>query len=205
MRSEVQTLLAQLRPAIGDQRVLEAIASIPRECFVPAPLRQHAYDNVALPIGHHQTISQPLVVARMCELLELQPTDRVLDVGTGSGYHAALLAVLAAEVWTIERCAPLAHAAAATLSELGLANVTCVVGDGAHGLPAHAPYHAINVAAGAAEVPDELQRQLTVGGRLVVPVGLPDQYLVAIRRDASDSWRRERHEAVRFVPLVTGP
>ena len=204
MRSEVQALHAQLRPAIGDQRVLAAIASIPRERFVPASLREHAYDNVALPIGHEQTISQPLVVARMCELLALRPGDRVLDVGTGSGYHAALLAGLAAEVWTIERCAPLADTAAARLSELGIANITCVVGDGAQGLPAHAPYDAINVAAGAAEVPGELQRQLAVGGRLVAPVGSPDQYLVRIRRDAADRWRRERHEAVRFVPLVGG-
>lgn len=203
MRAEVRALLAQLAPAIGDQRVLAAIASVPRECFVAPQLRAHAYDNVALAIGHEQTISQPLVIARMCELLEIAPGDRVLDVGTGSGYHAAVLAALGARVWTIERCAPLARAAAAALGELGLRDITCLTGDGAEGVPEQAPFDAINVAAASAAIPGALVGQLAVGGRLVAPVGDPDQYLVRVRR-GPDGATQERHEAVRFVALVTG-
>src|SRR5438270_9043730 len=114
------SLLKELRRAIADDRVLDAMAQVPREQFVPAPLRDQAYDNVALPIDHGQTISQPLVVARMLELLEVSPHDRVLDVGTGSGYHAALLSMLAAHVWTVERCAELSAQAGAALEALGI-------------------------------------------------------------------------------------
>src|SRR5581483_342748 len=126
--SPAETLVRQLRAAVRDERVLQAIAELPRECFVPEDQRASAWDNVALPIGAGQTISQPLVVARMLELLRLNPDDRVLDVGTGSGYHAALLSLLAGEVWTIERHASLSDQARAALTELGYANVTCVVG-----------------------------------------------------------------------------
>jgi protein-L-isoaspartate(D-aspartate) O-methyltransferase len=181
--------------------VLGAIASVPRERFVPPALRERAYDNVALPIGHEQTISQPLVVARMLTLLAVAPGDRVLDVGTGSGYHAALLAQLGAHVWSVERSPALSAAAVAVLEELGIATVTCTVGDGTHGLPEQAPFDAINVAAGAAEIPVALERQMAIGGRLVVPVGGSEQYLVRVARTPT-GWLRERHEPVRFVPLI---
>ena len=145
--TQAAALAEQLRPAIGDERVLAAIAAIPRERFVPAPERSRAYDNIALPIACEQTISQPLVVARMLETLALRPQDRVLDIGTGSGYHAALLALLADHVWTIERHAELSHEARAVITGLEIDNVTFIVGDGYQGLPAEAPFDAINVAA----------------------------------------------------------
>lgn len=195
------SLLAELRRTIDDERVLAAIAAVPRERFVPAELRDHAYDNVALPIGHGQTISQPLVVARMLVLLAVAPGERVLDVGTGSGYHAALLAALGARVWSIERQPELAAQARSRLEELGIHQVTCVTGDGTGGLPEQAPFDAINVAAGAPAPPAELERQLARGGRLVVPVGVGDQYLVLVRRTRT-GMVRERYEPVRFVPLL---
>ena len=144
---DVDSLIDQLRPYVASERVLDAIAGVPRECFVPAPLRDRAYDNRALAIGCGQTISQPLVVARMSELLAPLPDARVLDVGTGSGYHAAVLARLAAHVWSIERHARLSRRAARNLAAAGVENVTLVVGDGTRGLPERAPFDAINVAA----------------------------------------------------------
>jgi protein-L-isoaspartate(D-aspartate) O-methyltransferase len=199
-----EALIALLRQAIGDQRVLDAIGSVPRELFVPARQRHRAYDNEALPIGAGQTISQPIVVARMLELLELDGSERVLDVGTGSGYHAALLSRLAREVYSIERHAELSRLACDALAELKVANVHLFVGDGAAGLPDHAPFDAINVAAATGkEVPPALIAQLAPGGRLVAPVGGRDQRLTVIRR-AGDSITHRRYEAVRFVPLVRG-
>lgn len=195
-------LAEQLRPAIGDQRVLAAIAAIPRERFVPASERRRAYANVALPIACGQTISQPLVVARMLETLALRREDRVLDIGTGSGYHAALLALLADHVWTIERHAALSHDAQATIEGLGIDNVTFIVGDGYRGLPEAAPFDAINVAAATGEsVPLALEQQLAEGGRLVAPVGECDQHLTLTRLSHGEL-TRTRLEAVRFVPLV---
>lgn len=194
-------LIAELARTITDQRVLAAIAGVARERFVAPELRDQAYANVALPIGYDQTISQPLVVARMTELLALSPTDRVLDVGTGSGYHAAVLARLAAHVWTIERCPPLSVQAQDALAALGVTNVTCCIGDGTRGLVREAPFDAINVAAGTASVPAALEAQLAVGGRLVVPVGEADQHLMVVRR-SERGLTRERHEPVRFVPLI---
>lgn len=198
-----EALVRHLRESVANEVVLAAIAALPRERFVSPEQRPSAYDNVALPIGSGQTISQPLVVARMLELLDPRAADRVLDVGTGSGYHAALLARLCAHVWTIERHEALSRRAQAVLGELGITNVTFVVGDGTAGLAEFAPFDAINVAASALEEPTALEEQLAPGGRMVVPVGDTEQYLVLIRRTA-DGIRRERHEPVRFVPLVSG-
>jgi protein-L-isoaspartate(D-aspartate) O-methyltransferase len=197
-------LADSLREAISDERVLSAIATVPRERFVLASELQRAYENTALPIDCGQTISQPLVVARMLELLELRPEDRVLDVGTGSGYHAALLARLAAHVWTIERHPRLSAQAERTLAELEIKNVDFVVGDGWEGLAEHRPYDAINVAAATTEgLPAALAGQLARGGRMIVPVGGQNQRLILARR-TPQGLRRRTLEPVRFVPLVRG-
>jgi protein-L-isoaspartate(D-aspartate) O-methyltransferase len=213
--SEAARLVAELRQYVGDERVLDAIGRIPREAFVPDDLREHAYDNTALGIGCGQTISQPLVVARMTELLELHPSDRVLDVGTGSGYHAAILAALADHVWSIERHAALTREAAGALARAGVENVTLIVGDGCRGLPGHAPFDAINVAAaGGRDALKTLEEQLAPDGRLVAPLvgrgssgfealgvtGRRQRLTVARREGDQVSWRQL--EEVRFVPLV---
>ena len=164
---------------------------------------REAWDNIPLPIGSGQTISQPLVVARMCELLELTGSESVLDVGTGSGYHAALLARLARHVYSIEVHASLSRSAAANLRAAGVENVTLTIGDGSRGLPAHAPYDAINVAAAAGGgIPPALPAQLRPGGRLVAPVDKGEQRLVVARRTDAGVTLTEL-ERVRFVPLVT--
>jgi protein-L-isoaspartate(D-aspartate) O-methyltransferase len=195
-------LARELRPVVADERVLAAIAAVPRERFVPAEQREHAYENIALPIGDGQTISQPLVVARMLEVLELSPTDRVLDVGTGSGYHAALLAELTREVISIERLPTLSRLAATTLAHLGYTRVTCLVADGWQGVPQLGRFDAINVAAAFGTLPGELLKQLRPGGRMVAPVGENRQHLTRITRTASGAVHQETLEAVRFVPLV---
>ncbi len=202
---EAAELAHTLRPAVADERVLAAIASIPRERFVPHAQRHRAYANVALPIGCDQTISQPLVVARMLEILALEPTDRVLDVGTGSGYHAALLSLLAEHVYTVERHPELTAQAQAAINDLGIDNVSFRVGDGWEGWPAQAPFDAINVAAAMGETPpqtleDQLERS---GGRMVAPVGTKEQHLMLTVR-TGDRIRRRQLEAVQFVPLVRG-
>jgi protein-L-isoaspartate(D-aspartate) O-methyltransferase len=200
--NEADLLVAELQRYVADERVLEAIRRVPREAFVPPDLRSHAYDNTALGIGCGQTISQPLVVARMTELLTLRPGDRVLDVGTGSGYHAAILAALAGHVWSIERHADLSREAAAALDVAGVENVTLLVGDGSRGVPEQAPFDAINVAAaGGRELLETLELQLADGGRLVAPVTGRRQRLTVVRREADRLHWRELEE-VRFVPLV---
>jgi protein-L-isoaspartate(D-aspartate) O-methyltransferase len=200
--SEAASLAERLRPAVANDRALAAVASIPRDRFVPEPERHRAYENVALPIACEQTISQPLVVARMLEALDPGPTDRVLDIGTGSGYHAALLALLGGHVWTVERHAELSAQAEQAIHGLGLDNVTFVVADGGTGLPSEAPFDAINVAAATNErVAECLEDQLAMGGRLVAPVGRRRQHLIRVTR-TPDGFVRERLEAVRFVPLV---
>jgi protein-L-isoaspartate(D-aspartate) O-methyltransferase len=196
-----EQLAARLAAHVGDARVLAAVRDVPRDRFVPPELRDEAWENVPLPIGEGQTISQPLVVARMCELLALSGDERVLDVGTGSGYHAALLARLVRHVWSIEVHAALSAQARENLAAAGVDNVTLVVGDGAAGLEEVAPFDAINVAAACRDVPPALQRQLADGGRLVAPVGGHEQRLVLLRRHG-DRVERRQLERVRFVPFT---
>lgn len=208
--SPAARLAAKLAGAIRDERVLRAIAAVPRDRFTPPDVRDRAYENVALPIACEQTISQPIVVARMLELLELRGEERVLDVGTGSGYHAALLAQLVPRVLTIERHAELSEAAASVMRELGIENVEFFVGDGSRGIPSRGPYDAINIAAAVgARVPPALIEQLAPGGRLVAPVHVdpdePDAQRLTVLRRAEGIVSHTVLEPVRFVPLVAGP
>jgi protein-L-isoaspartate(D-aspartate) O-methyltransferase len=189
---------------IRDRRVLEAMRTVPREAFVPERLAEFAYDDTPLPIGEEQTISQPYVVALMVEALELEPDDKVLEIGAGSGYAAAVLCRITREVWAIERHESLALQARARMERLGYSNVHIMHGDGTLGWPEHAPYDAIAVAAGGPEIPQALLDQLAEGGRLVIPIG-PDprtQSLIRVRRRADGTGVREDLGAVRFVPLI---
>jgi protein-L-isoaspartate(D-aspartate) O-methyltransferase len=185
-----------------DERVLEAMERVPRELFVPEDLRHLAYEDGALPIGNGQTISQPFIVATICQLLDLSADDRVLDVGTGSGYQAAVLAELAAEVVTIERVSELAEAARAALVQAGYGDVEVRVGDGSLGVPERAPFDGIAVAAAAPAIPPALYEQLVEGGRLVVPRGgrWGQQLVVVVR--TQDGPLERASVPCRFVPLV---
>jgi protein-L-isoaspartate(D-aspartate) O-methyltransferase len=193
----------QLRArGIRDERVLAAMARVPREAFIASEDAANAYGDFPLPIGAGQTISQPYIVAAMVEALELHPEDRVLEVGTGTGYEAAILGELAAKVWTIERHAELAGKARETLQRLGYANVHVVHGDGSLGLPEHAPFNKILVAAAAPRVPEALLSQLADGGRLAVPVGTRWEQQVEVIRKLGDQISVTEHDLCRFVPLV---
>jgi protein-L-isoaspartate(D-aspartate) O-methyltransferase len=198
-----QMVDSQLRArGITDQRVLDAMARVPRHEFAPEALRDQAYEDHPLPIGEGQTISQPYIVALMLDALSLLPSDRILEVGTGSGYLTALLAELAGQVVSIERHATLAETAGSVLTRLGYRNVKVIVGDGSWGFPQGAPYDAIIVSAAAAEVPSALVEQLAQGGRMIIPVGPPDsQQLQFIRMDNGEP-RITLRELCRFVPLV---
>jgi protein-L-isoaspartate(D-aspartate) O-methyltransferase len=189
---------------ISDSSVLRALSTVPREHFVARWLRWRAYADTPLPIGSQQTISQPFMVASMTEALGLEGGERVLEIGTGSGYGAAVLAEISGEVYTLERIPELAEPAIQRLHRLGYANVHVVCCDGSLGLPAHAPYDAIVVTANAPEVPTALKRQLKVGGRLVIPVGGDEdqQFLRRVTRTDDDLFEDERLAAVRFVPLI---
>lgn len=188
---------------IRDERVLAAMAAVPRERFVPASARRHAYDDRPLPIGDGQTISQPYVVALMLALLELAPTDRLLEIGAGSGYAAAVAGRCCAEVIGVERLGDLARRADRALRDLGITNVEIVEGDGTLGWPVGAPYDAVLVSAGAPDVPPSLVAQLADGGRLVAPVGAHagGQRLVRVRRTGTDIARTDLGR-VSFVPLI---
>ncbi|MEY8709908.1 protein-L-isoaspartate O-methyltransferase [Mangrovibacter phragmitis] len=202
--NRVQTLLKQLRmQGISDEHVLEALASVPREKFVDEAFEHKAWDNVALPIGSGQTISQPYMVARMTELLELSPESRVLEVGTGSGYQTAILAHLVQHVCSVERIKSLQWHARRRLKQLDLHNVSTRHGDGWQGWRARAPFDAIIVTAAPPEIPVALLSQLDEGGVLVLPVGDEQQLLKRVRRRGAD-FVIETIEAVRFVPLVKG-
>jgi protein-L-isoaspartate(D-aspartate) O-methyltransferase len=194
---------AQLRArGIGDERVLDTMLRVPRHEFAPERYRDQAYEDHPLPIGEGQTISQPYIVARMLEALALKPTDRVLEVGTGSGYLTALLAELAAQVFSVERHAALAEAAKELLARMGYSNVRVIVGDGSQGYAEGAPYDAIIVSAAAAEVPRALLKQLAEGGRMIIPVGAVDSQQLQLIRMESSQPRISLHELCRFVPLV---
>jgi len=191
----------QLRQ-IRDERVLRAMSEVPRHLFVPPHLVARAYEDTPLPIGYGQTISQPLMVALMLEAAQLQGTERVLDVGTGSGYQAALLAHLAREVYSIEIIPALAETARQNLARANISGVEVIIGDGSMGWPAAAPYDAILVAAAAPEIPEPLVAQLSLGGRLIIPVGpLHYQTLMRITR-FPDGIETEELELCGFVPLV---
>jgi len=192
------------RRGIQDDAVLKAMGTVPREAFVPDDMTHRAYEDSPLPIGQGQTISQPYIVAVMIEHLQLHQSDRVLEIGTGSGYGAAVLSRIAAEVYTVERRASLAENARQRLRDLGYENVHLRVGDGSLGWSEQAPFEAILVTAGAPDVPGPLKDQLAVGGRLVIPTGQRPvvQSLVRLRKKDAGDFARERLEAVRFVPLV---
>lgn len=190
-----------VRRGVRDERVLRAMGTVPRHLFVPDYLRDSAYDDGPLPIGEEQTISQPYVVAFMSEAIRPQPADRVLEVGTGSGYQTAVLADLVGHVYSTEVRPRLAEAARARLAELGVSNVTLRAEDGSGGWPEEAPFDSILVTAAAPGVPEALVEQLGEGGRLVIPIGSGDQELVRVTR-GRDGLARERLLPVRFVPLV---
>ncbi|HEX5691355.1 MAG TPA: protein-L-isoaspartate(D-aspartate) O-methyltransferase, partial [Roseiflexaceae bacterium] len=187
---------------IDDERVLAAMAEVPRHLFVPEEMRAHAYQDRALPIEEQQTISQPFIVALMAQALLLAGDERVLEIGAGSGYAAAILSRLAAEVYTIERWPSLAESAQQRLNELGYTNIHVIVGDGTAGLPAYAPFDAIVVAAAAPWAPKPLREQLSDRGRLVIPVGGRDEQLLLRMTRHGSEVRTERLSGVRFVPLI---
>jgi protein-L-isoaspartate(D-aspartate) O-methyltransferase len=189
---------------VRDELVLAAMRKVPRELFLPKKLREFAYEDSPLPIAGDQTISQPYIVAFMAEALTLEGGEKVLEIGAGSGYAAAVISEIAADVYTVERLGQLAEQAAARLADLGYGNVHVLHGDGTRGWPEHAPYDAIVVAAGGPQVPESLKEQLKIGGRLVIPVGADQrtQELVRITRISKDEYRSEDIADVRFVPLI---
>jgi protein-L-isoaspartate(D-aspartate) O-methyltransferase len=189
---------------IRDEVVLAAMNSVPRHIFIDEALGSRAYDDVSLPIGHAQTISQPYIVARMIEILRNgAPLNRVLEIGTGCGYQAAVLGQVAREVYSVERIQPLHKRAAATLKELQARNVVLSYADGTMGRPEIAPFDGIIMAAAATHVPQALLEQLAVGGRMVLPLGVQEQILTLIERD-ENGYHESRLEAVKFVPILTG-
>jgi protein-L-isoaspartate(D-aspartate) O-methyltransferase len=193
----------QLIPrGIKDERVLEAMRTVPRHLFIPSDLRSIAYSDAPLPIGNRQTISQPYIVALMTELLELEGAERVLEVGTGSGYQAAILATLAKEIYTVERISELAQNARMVFQELEIENIQIFERDGSLGLPEFAPFDAIMVTAAAPKVPSPLQEQLAEMGRLVLPVGSRDGQILEKWRKKGTKLECEHIAPVAFVPLV---
>lgn len=204
-RARVRMVDAQIiARGVRDLRVLDAMRRVPREKFVEEGSEELAYEDSPLPIGQGQTISQPFIVARMIELAELEPGGRALDVGTGSGYAAAVMGEIAGEVLTIERHAALGETARRRLERLGYGNIEVRIGDGSNGWPEKAPFDAIIVAAGGPAAPPALKDQLEIGGRLIIPIGKEGkpQRLIRITRIASDKFGKEDFGGVMFVPLV---
>jgi len=208
---EIEADVAATSREIGrkalDRRVMDAMARVPRHEFVPEKESPYAYENRPLPIGYGQTISQPYIVALMTELLDVKPGAVALEIGTGSGYQAAVLSHLVSVVYTIEIVPELASSAEARLERLGYANVTVRKGDGYHGWPGRGPFDAIVVTAAADHVPPPLVKQLKPGGRMVIPIGGPffTQILTLVEKDAGDRVRTRQILPVRFVPLTGGP
>jgi protein-L-isoaspartate(D-aspartate) O-methyltransferase len=196
---------SQLRArGITDERVLDAMARVPRHDFTAVCYRDQAYEDHPLPIGEEQTISQPYIVALMLEAMAIQPTDRVLEIGTGSGYATALLAELASHVLSMERHAALADEARELLARLGYKNVSVIAGDGSRGLPERAPYHVILVSAAAHEVPPALLAQLAEGGRMILPVGPAESQQLQLIQIRNGQPQVTLRELCRFVPLIAG-
>jgi protein-L-isoaspartate(D-aspartate) O-methyltransferase len=194
---------SQLIPrGIRDPRVLAAMRRVPRHRFVPAHLGDQAYNDYPLPIGEDQTISQPYIVALMTEILEPQETDRVLEIGAGSGYQAAILAELVAQVYTMDRVGPLADRAQEALKSLGYGNIKVRLGDGTLGWPEEAPFDGIIVTAAAPQVPRPLTEQLALNGRLVIPVGDRYSQTLTLVRKTKAGLKFEYHGGCRFVPLI---
>ena len=203
---KIRLIMALRRNGVTDARVCGAIERLPRELFVPEAFRDQAYEDTALPIGCHQTLSAPIVVGRMTQALELGERMKVLEVGTGSGYHAAVLSKLCRRVYTIERYRELLQEAERRFAALGIGNITWKVGDGTLGWPEQAPFERIVVTAAANDVPPVLAQQLAVGGVMVVPVddGVGDPRLLRVRRDAAGLDTQDLGP-IRFVPLIADP
>ncbi len=199
-RQQLVSLLASR--GIQDEKVLGAISAIPREEFVPPALYVRAYEDSALPIDNRQTISQPYTVALMTQLLGVQPSHKILEIGTGSGYQAAVLAHLGADVVSIERHALLSQKARTVLARLGY-NVVCRIGDGTIGFREGGPYDGIIITAGAPDVPEPLAKQLAIGGRMIVPIGtLEEQRLYSVVRTGDETWKAQDVGPAKFVPLI---
>lgn len=190
------------RRGVKDRKVLKAMLKVPRHLFVPEQMKELAYGDEPLPIGEGQTISQPYIVAYMTEALRLRGRERVLEIGTGSGYQTAILAEIVREVYTVELIPELSARARAVLEKLGYRNIQFRVGDGTLGWPEHAPYDAILVSAAPASVPPALVEQLKTGGQMIIPVGTDFQELVLVTRKET-GWDEQRLIGVRFVPLIT--
>jgi protein-L-isoaspartate(D-aspartate) O-methyltransferase len=201
-----ERMIGRLREqGITDEVVLAAMLAVPRHIFVEEALASRAYEDVSLPIGLNQTISQPYIVARMTELLrDNKPLGRVLEIGTGCGYQTSVLSRVATEVFSIERIAPMLTKAKSHFRELRLRNVKVKHGDGHQGLIEVAPFDGIIVTAGATHIPEELLRQLAVGGRLVIPVGSGGAQMLTLVERQPESYRKTELEAVKFVPLLSG-
>ena len=203
-RTRMRMIEVLRREGVTDERVLNAMAGIPRHVFVEEGIASRAYEDVPLPIGHGQTISSPVIVGLMTQLLlEKQPMNKVLEIGTGCGYQTAVLGRLVKEIYTLERIAPLMDKARRNLRDLRFYNVRFKHMDGHGGYPEGAPYDGILMAASATHVPDALKQQLAVGGRMVLPVGTDDQWLFTIDR-TDKGFVEQKREAVRFVPLLPG-
>jgi protein-L-isoaspartate(D-aspartate) O-methyltransferase len=205
---EIEHLARSIAKKTGQReispRVLDTLRHVPRHEFVPEEQRHNAYQNRPLPIGEGQTISQPFIVALMSDLADIGANDRVLEVGTGSGYQAAVLARLAKHVFSTEIIEPLGQHAASTLARLGIDNVTLRIGDGSEGWPEQAPFDAIVVTAAPEHLPDNLIKQLNVGGRLVIPIGADAQELLMIKKRPDGTFESSEILPVRFVPLTRG-
>lgn len=189
---------------ITDEAVLAAIEAVPRHFFLDKAFEEHAYEDKPFPIGNEQTISQPYTVAYMTTLLEVKRGDRILEIGTGSGYQAAILSAMGARVFTVERQEALYHRTKKLLADLGLSSIRCFFRDGSMGMAEYAPYHKIIVTAGAPVVPEPLRQQLRIGGILIIPVGEDVQYMYRINRLSETEFQEAILDAFRFVPFLEG-